>query len=668
MPETYTRYFQVLSPSLSERAVPAATSISARFLGRERGGLCDEAVAEIPGRFPEDYGIRKGDLVVIGYNSEAANHWYHGIVANVEKGGVYASSFAVTALGIEHVLKNIYPRTNYGQDPGNPYGQYANPSITNVADIVQSLFNTYISSDGSYTVPYVTNLSSIDATTETVTFLDYDGTTSLYDILNSLCELTGYSWGFNPATVTYNAHQFFFEARSAVYNPNFSKFVYGTSCTSLAISDPVERVINDVTVTGARVPKISRQFTRKFRVPASQSIVGPRARAKRIPGARRTNDLKLFAAKTLARRADPAVSLSCTFRVTPRYQTAAGPILRPNYHEIHVVSAYDSPYNPAAESQYAYEINALFDAHSIILDLTLGETEDTLGEQFSSKSEGVVAPQAKQAFDYDLDTEEFTEIVEFKNALDRVEVISLPGIIETTPTGAGNTANVRVAPDSSGGTEVDLYRELLTSIPVPSGLGIGDEVDLNHWFKDDELQEITASLPGESETGSGEGGTSITEINYALASGQIALYNTTIIKDLGDYTPTGAEDANIAPGGGTAPEARLGDLIRVKEANKVALNGGVGFVLAATGSAPAYNTAHPALGWPSSWTSALLRGNVIGVTSNGEVCLGDISGSYTVVNVKTAAAAKYPMRLLAAVDPLGNTYAAPYGAITVANT
>jgi hypothetical protein len=211
----YARYVDIRVSSTPARSRPhrGATVATCKLLGRERGGLCDSATVELPARFPETYGIETNDFVVLGYDSDADNHWFHGLVQDVTHNGPGSDTLTVEAVGIEKQLQSIFPKVNYGSDPVNTYISYDNKTTTKISDIVTNLFTSFVR--GKIFGCAVTSGYDIDATTDAtdITYLVFDGSTSLYEILNSFCERAGWSWGFLPTSAVLTTHTFFSKRR-----------------------------------------------------------------------------------------------------------------------------------------------------------------------------------------------------------------------------------------------------------------------------------------------------------------------------------------------------------------------------------------------------------------------------------------------------------------------
>lgn len=671
----YTRYFAIRNRDNTRtyRTIPTgASDLRCWIAGREAGGYNLRAEAIIPATFPEDYGIRRGDLVEIGWDSNSHHHWWHGIIYLIEKGGYGSTDIKITAYGIEEWLKSIKPRINFGANPANPYLAYDNPTTTQISldgstnSIVYKLWYKYIKDQ----IPWVYGIYDFDssASDTDITYLEYTGEDSLYDIFNSLAERTGFSWGFDPTSASVS-HTFFFRARSSVFNPNVSRFYYKPkgNLVSLSFTDSIEQATNDVILIGSKMKILQRRYSRRLYEPYSKTILGSRMINRRMPGLQLTADAQIQAAKILDRRSNPSEKIDCEIILDSELQISTGVPLFPDKLKIEIVNQNGTLINSEDEQQYTREIECEFASHTIVLRFTLGESGSSDSEviQDTILEQSGVSP--KQAYSYDVEAETWTIDTDQYDTGSRVDVITIPAIVETVPSGDPLTADVRLASDSSGGDPADVYKTLYQNIPVPAGTSQGDTLDAKHFFEDDELQDIQMEIPG---VGTGTGGTgsglTLDEIQYALATGTLSLNNTTVIKDISNYTPTepvdGVGDTALNAADTTYPNAHLGNLIRIPAADQVALNTGVYALVSA-----AHNTAGVAL--PSGDpTQALLFGTVLGITTNGEVALGNPSGGITTVNVKTAPSTVQLLRIIQATDPTYGAVAAPLGAVLRGNS
>ncbi len=665
----YSRYFDIRKRTVPTASRPhrGATNIAFTLLGREKGGLCDSATAELPAIFPQDYGIARGDFFVCGWDSNASNQWFHGYVNRVTQNGPSSGTITIEALGFEHQLKSIYPRVNFGSDPVNTYVTYDNSGTTGVDDIVQYFFTNYIYGKVLGCTAGTADIDSTAAATDIV-HLDFDGTTSLYDILNSLAERTGYSWGFKPTASVLTAHTFFFLAADSTYNPQFSKFVYGTNLLEVVKENSFERETNGLNVVGETVPKLNKRISRRFTYNTIRDVIGPIDRVKRLPGVRRNADAQAHAKAIMERRGDPEDSFRCQVIVNSSL-TSAGPPIYPGQTIIKITDENGVIYNDDSTQQNTYEIKAVLAGKTIDLEFVLGESEVSEGELLAESSLKKAADRPQAAYDFDpTDPEEFTLDESWYNPEDRGIVIVERGIIETEPAGDPPTANVRLDSDGEGGSAADAYRELYTGIEVPTGLTAGDQVNIKNWFQDGELQNITTEAV-EAGTTEALDETAVQEtVIYKLATGAIPIFNTTIIRDIGDHAVTGEDDPVLVAGSGGANECRVGHLARVPAANIAALNCGVSMVRV-VGGIPTYNQALADLIYPTANPEyARLYGRLLGITTNGEICLADLSGSTIIVNVKTGEAQSRQMVLIEATDPVtGGLKAYPLGAVTKAN-
>ena len=663
----YTRYLSIRdAASISTiRDIPGATSIECKLVGRERGGLCQSATIQIPAKYPNTHGIRLRDHVLIGYDSTAANQWWHGYVTSIRTAGVAVSDrrLVLECVGYEEQLKSIKPKVNFGVDPINPYTDYdysARTSISgSITSIVWTLWNTYIRGNLDFLGVGTTSAIDQDAApaASAVTLLEFDGSTSLYDIFNSLAERTGFSWGFLPTTTTPNNHTFFFKGVSSVFNPNHSRFTMGTGGNIKAFRQYQElaQVVNEVNLVGAVVPKLGEDFSRSFADEESQGDYSPRSITLEAPGVRITADAKVQAAAILDRRRDPATAFDITAVNTNL--TSPGPVYFPGRTKIQVKDSASSVIlNP--DSLYTDEITANFDfAGAINITFTLGVGAISTRAVISSRLLDAASPRLAARWLYTQSgspawTEDRTRLM--RN--DRFARIVWGGYVEAV--NLDDTLDVYTGPDDQ-----DQERELYSSIPVPAGTtsadwAIGNPIDLVHEFLDGELSDLFTQNP--AATPGGETPVSATEVEGividALAAGRIPIFNTTLIKDISNHASTGPDDPLIQPGNGTYPEAHFGNLCRVPVADAVALN----TALYAVASA-AYNTTGIAL--PATPANAQLFGNILGITTNGEIALGEYNGSLTIINVKTGTAARLPCQFTN-----NGVVAAPLGAFTRANS
>lgn len=661
---SYTRYFSIRAGNnwSQERNIPGASVLSCTFLGREKGGLCSTAEAEIPAKFPNDYGIQIGDYLLIGYSS--AYQWWHGFVDEIDKGGVGSSKIVVHAIGLEEQLKAIKPRVNFGYEPPNPYMNYDHKAITAVSasvdSVVYHLWNSFIKGKikgcGSSAI---TSFDDSAAATD-VTYLDYDGSSSLYEILCALAQRTGMSWGFLPTTVDLDNHTLFFKNPDTSCDINFSRFKYGETCFSLTPRKQRTQALNDIIIQGAKVPKIGKTFTRSFKDTVSAAQYGPIHKVLSIPGIKRTTDAQVEAAAILDRKRDPDDTFESQCIVYN--QSGAGPLIYAGRTQIEITNANGGVYNTETDQKYAYQIEATFKSSVIELSFTLGEVEDSSGEMLGSAidSRGKSSPKLQYEY-FPTEDEEWTLNADYTDPTDRTTTIEQTGVIITEPEGDPPTADVMV----SGQEESDPSMEVYQNIPVPPTFKVGDITNLKSFFEDDELKSVTAEAPKSTETG----GQALDEtevikvVRFRLADGTIPIFNTTRIKDISGYEPEDKEDLKIVAGESTYPEARVGHLVRVPEANAVALNTAIYAIVSAS-----YNTAGLALPAGADKPKAQLWGQVLGVTTGGEIALGNPSGGLVIVNCKTGDAQRRTFYMIEALDTqTGLTVCAPRGAVTRGN-
>ena len=678
---SYDRFFEIRkqeSPANAREITTGATSLTCTLLGRERGGLCDRAEAVIPAIFPQDFGIRIGDLFICGQDSSTTKQWWHGVVANVDKGRVGGDTIRVEAVGIEHYLKSIKPRINFGKDPGNPLStNYDNPDplplqkkqVSGGSDsVVKILWNTYINSSVvDIPIPFVRIGFSIDVSDPStdLTYLEYDGSTSLYEIFNSLAERTGMSWGFDPTSTGLDAHTFFFKKWDGTFNANATRFTYGVNLISLSVRSALDRVTNGINLVGTQVPKIGVKFSRRLTNNSSISALGQRDKTRKIPGIRTTADAQVHAAAILARKADPLDSFETVCLV--HQANDDGTPIYPGRTKITLESVSNSLYNPEAEIQFTDEIECFFGESSIEIKFRLGEDSGTTSQAITGGITASAGNTPKAAFDFDVTNDIWSEVIGFRAGVDRAQVVVVPAIIEQIH--GDGTAQVRLVPDPLVDNESDPAAERFDNIEVPAGLGVDSLLVAKFHFEDDELKRVTMGL--EATTGASASlGLTAQQIRYHLATGSIPIYNTTVIRDIANDTINGGEsqatpDTNLQVSGGDR-NARLGDLVRVPVADLLAINTAVYTVVSAS-----YNTVHP-LNFPENgagdeYANAQLFGQVLGITSDGYVALGDGTGGTIIVNVKTAAGVRRNFRLLPATLPDATIVAAPLGAVLQGN-
>lgn len=666
----YNRYFVIKSgsnPSITRDIPGAVEGLSFTLLGRERGGLCAELQAAVPSLYPDRRGIQIGDFVVAGYDSTAANHWFHGYITGLTH-SPGDNLIRITAVGLEDQLKNIKPRITFGQDPANPYASYpaATKDLVRVSGgtstIVKHLFDTYIK--GNYDIlkgvasTSTANLDTTGVTTD-IEYLVYDGSVSLYDILNALAERVGFSWGFYPTATSLLDHQFFFKDVDAAYVPGFSKFIYGgsnRSCVNIQTVQNEEQYVNDLNITGSYIPQIGESITRNFE-DESQDTNPVNSLSRSIPGYRTTNDIKVHAQAILDRRRDPGDTFQVTVLQRDSTHTNIGECFYPGRTKIKIVDTYEQVFNDSEAKFLTYEIKVTMLGHAIQMDFQLGEMlEPARVLSIGSINKGRPA----LSFMYDgLGT--FNEQTTYRDPMYRWFSFKIGAkIVSLHPT--EDKATIQVTEDG------DAVPQTYTDIPLPENTtladwDVGDDLDFVENFLDQELNNV------ETQQQSPTGGTAIDTNNLLnlirlyFANGQVAITNNTPFLDVGaDGGGFSEGAATLVPGNGTYPEARLGYGMRAPAANILALSNQIHGVASAS-----YNT--EGLTLPGTTSEAKLFSRVLGITSSGQVGLGDISGSDIIVIVKTAAGQIRSMFLTEAQDPpTGQTVAAPRGAATRSNS
>ncbi|MEW6234753.1 MAG: hypothetical protein AB1656_05140 [Candidatus Omnitrophota bacterium] len=592
----YTRYFAIRSgaaPYSLRSLGPAnngAASLSCVLLGREAGGLCDSAEAEIPAAFPEDWGIRACDWLIAGYNS--SNLWWSGIIDKVDLTGPGGGTVRVSAKGIEHELKSIYPVVDFGKDydettaEGDPYATYQNPTLkaiartTSTPSIIKTLWTDYIVGKvRGVAVGSSCDIDSADTGTDAA-YLVYDGSVSLYEILNSLAERTGMSWGFYPSSVM-NVHTFFFKRPSGVFDPNLHKFYYGVNCVELAAETNQNQVVNSLTLTGGAVPEIGQTFSRLMVDPQSQEQYGARHVTKRIPGVRRTIDAQVHAAAVFDRRRDPYPALRCKCLAVGTTATDGKrsvqilddySLIYPGQTPIRIADEYGAGYNLDASQRLTNQISVFFGETAIEMEFTLGEAKPRTLDLWKDALLRNVGTRPRQGWEYTAPAAKTWDPgVRTPNC--RMDICSHIGVVEAD--NGDGTGTVRIAQDAEGGSDADPYRELYTNIPLPSGIEVGDSVGINKYYEDGELKDVGTEALSATATGA----VPVSEddvikiVNYHMnATGRIALSNLTKIRDLGDAVLSGLDDALLehAEGDGI-PQGRLGQIVRLPAENLPAL-------------------------------------------------------------------------------------------------
>lgn len=662
----YSRYFAIKSGSDSSvtRDISGATEVLFTLLGRERGGLCSELQAAVPSLYPDKRGVKVNDFVLAGYDSSAANHWFHGYITRISH-SPSDNLLRINAVGFEEQLKNIKPRVNYGADPGNPYATYDNESTVRVSgssSVVEDLYNNYIKANYN-TLQGINAVSTSDidgssAGTD-IEFLQYDGSVSLYDILNSLAERTGFSWGFYPTATSMENHRFFFKDVDAAYTPGFSKFVYGgsnPSCISIETLSDEEQYINDLNVSGSYIPQIGESISRNY-VDDSQSDNPVNSVTRSVPGYRTTNDIKVHAQAILDRRREPGDTFKVVCIQRDSTHANIGQCFYPGRTKIKVVDTFEQVFNDSEEKFLTQEIKVTMLGHAIQLEFQLGEMiESTRSLNFGADNKSRPA----LSFTYDgLGT--FNEVTSWRNPNLRWVYARKPAkIIGLHAT--EDKATIQITEDA------DAVPEIYTDIPLPTGTtladwAVNDELDFVENFLDQELDSVNTAQQNVT------GGTGVDTSNLLnlmrlyMANGLVGITNNTPFIDVGADGGGFSEGATgLVPGNGTYPEARLGYGMRVPQDDILALSNQIHAIISAS-----YNTTGLTL--PGTTAQAKLFSRVLGLTSSGQVGLGDISGSDIIVIVKTAAGQIRNMYLTEANDPpTAETVAAPRGAATRSNT
>jgi len=604
-------------------------------LGREAGGLCDVAEAEIPAPFPEDWGIRSGDWFIAGYNS--SNIWWSGLVDKIELTGPGNNTIRVSAKGVEHELKNIFPIIDFGKDyeestgKGDPYGTYQNPTLkeisrtTSSASILKTLWNDWIVGKvRGVPIGSSCDLDAADTGTDAA-YLVYDGSVSLYDILNSLAERTGMSWGFIPTdSCTY--HTFFFKNEMASFDPNRHRFYYGVNCLEVIGQSAADQIVNGLTVVGASVPAIGQDFTVALTDTQSQEEHGVHHQMLRVPGIRRATDAKIHAAAILDRKRDPATAFQCrclaatTLSVNGvRKPTIADDfaLIYPGRTAIQIADPYGAAYNLTDAQRLMNQIDCIFGEHTIEMAFTLGEAKPKTLSLWKEALLRNAKKRPRLGFTYDASATWTIDNTKTDPNY-RMDIASIPGIIEVD--NGDGTGTVRVSQDADGGSDTDPYRQLYTGIGIPSGLTVGDPVTIKKFMQDGELTDIATEAPGTTGGGAAlDEDAVIALVNYHLQAveGRISLSNVTTIRDLGATNPASTTDPILEHvDGDGVPRAAIGHIVRVPVENYPALNSNIRAITSA-----AYNTTVADLLAAYPLTESRLFDNVLKLNPDGKIGL-----------------------------------------------